>query len=461
MSKSKVPGTLITQEKPFVYVLHEAFRLKLCDHCLEGKNARSCRLCGKVGYCSVNCEKESWSIHKFECPNMKRIDPKIVPDSVRMLSRVIYKMKYFKGSESKGFYGVQPDEYRQFKDLESHCNELVKTPEKMADIICVTNIIQDYMGEDESIPPLEELIEMYGKIMINSFNIMDPCMLIIGSGLYLGSSRFDHSCAPNAVATFSGTNLSIRLLKTIPQFSWSTVFISYIDVLQPTSKRVEELQKSYFFECKCEICQDKEQLEHMLSMKCPNKKCSEPIYIPEDLENSNLPDDLKCKKCEENVTKTRVQSYLSVLEFVEAQLDRMKETSYLDVCQTSLRKQEDLFHKYNVYFLQMLDSAFSAAIDLSHWSEAKAYGEKLIPGQKKYYDEYHPILGHTLLKTAKLMLLDVLQNQGDPKETEKFCAYVENAAEIFKVCYGEDHRVYKEHVLPHMTTIQMLRLKIQ
>lgn len=460
MSKSKVQGSLITQEKPFVYVLHEAYRLKFCDHCLNGKNVRSCRLCGKVGYCSVECEKEGWTMHKFECPNMKRIDPRIVPDSVRMLSKVIYKMKYFKGSEIKGFYGDQPDEYRQFKDLESHCSELTGTSERMADIMCVTNIIHDYMGEDESIPPLEELMVIYGKIMINSFNIMDPCMIVIGSGLYLGSSRFDHSCAPNAVATFSGTTLSIRLLKLIPQFCWSKVYISYIDILQPTSKRIHELQKGYFFVCKCEICQDKKQLEQMLSMTCPNKKCLEPVYIPEDLKAANLPNDLKCNKCGEEIAKSRIQSYLSVLEFVETQLDRMKETSYLDVCQTSLRKQEGLFHKYNVYLLQMLDSAFSAAIDLSHWSEAKEYGEKLIPGQRKYYDEYHPILGHTLLKTAKLMLLDVLQNQGNPKDREKVCAYVENAAKIFKVCYGEDHKVYKEHVVPHLNTVHLLKLKI-
>lgn len=455
MSKTYSQGTVLMQEKPFVFILHEAHRLKLCDHCLDGKNIQSCRLCRKVGYCSIECEKEAWAIHKFECANMKRIDPKIVPDSVRMLSRIFYKLNYSRGSDIKGFYGDKPDEYRQFKDLESHYNELRCTNERMSDIMCVANILHDYMGEDETIPPLEQLMMIYGKVMINSFNIMDPTMLVIGSGLYLGASRFDHSCSPNAVATFSGTTLSIRLLKPIPQFAWSKVFISYIDVLQSTPKRMQELRKGYFFECNCEVCQDKKQLEEMLSMRCPNKTCPEPIHIPEDFKVDSLPNDLKCKKCGEEITKSRIQSYLTVLEFVETQLDRMKETSYLDVCQTCLRKQDGLFHKNNVYYLQILDSAFSAAIDLSHWKEAREYGEKLIPGMKKYYDEMHPILGHTLLKTAKLILLDVLQEETNSLEKEKVCAYVENAAKIFRVCYGEEHKVFKEHVTPHMKTIHL------
>lgn len=48
-------------------------------------------------------------------------------------------------------------------------------------------------------------------------------MNAIGTGIYLGVSVVDHSCKPNAVATFEGTTLSIRLIEDIPSLDWSKV----------------------------------------------------------------------------------------------------------------------------------------------------------------------------------------------------------------------------------------------
>uniref|UniRef100_A0A8D8YDI3 Histone-lysine N-methyltransferase SMYD3 n=1 Tax=Cacopsylla melanoneura TaxID=428564 RepID=A0A8D8YDI3_9HEMI len=444
MSDTKPEGTLLLTEKPFVFVLHNNQKVKRCDHCFESGDLSNCSLCDKVAYCSSKCEAEAWSVHKFECPNMKRISPKIVPDAVRMIARIIYKLKYCKGWETKGFYGSGRNEFRKFSDLESHYEDLQHDRKRLQDFLSLSSVLKDFMGENESLPPPSELLNIYGRLLINSFNIMDISMNTIGSGLYLGTSRFDHSCSPNAVAVFSSTTISIRLTKPMEQFDWSKVFVSYIDVLQPTSKRIGELNKGYYFECCCEVCQDVRQLEDMLSMSCPNTNCLEPIYIPEDIQDK-VPECPKCTKCGEQVTQSRLDSYLNALDFIEAQLDRMKQTSYLDVCQTSLRKTEGLFHPYNVYQLQILDSAFSAAIDLNHWTEAKEYGKKLILGQKKYYGDIHPLLGQTLLKTVKILLLE--ENE-EEYEREMVQSYIEHAERIVKICYGEEHSLYKDHVIP-------------
>ncbi|KAI5726422.1 hypothetical protein M8J76_002412 [Diaphorina citri] len=282
MSVFRTEGSLLFTEKPFVCVLHYNQRLKRCDHCFEEKKLTNCRLCDKIAYCSSQCEEKGWPMHKFECPNMKRISPKIVPESVGMMARIIYKLKYCKGLAVKGFYGEKENEYRTFGNLQSHYEELQQDRKRLEDFLSLTHILEDFMGHTEVLPPPTELLTIYGKMLINSFNIMDPNMNTIGSGLYLGASRFDHSCVPNAVATFSGTTISIRLIKPVSPFDWSKVFVSYIDVLQPTSKRISELKKGYFFECQCVFCLDREQQEHMLSMSCPNQKCSEPIYISEE-----------------------------------------------------------------------------------------------------------------------------------------------------------------------------------
>lgn len=48
-------------------------------------------------------------------------------------------------------------------------------------------------------------------------------MQTLGTGIYLGASILDHSCEPNAVATFNGITLNIRALKDITNFDWKKV----------------------------------------------------------------------------------------------------------------------------------------------------------------------------------------------------------------------------------------------
>ena len=57
--------------------------------------------------------------------------------------------------------------------------------------------------------------EIYGRILINSFNIMNAESLPIGIGLYLEGSVFDHSCEPNATVVFDGKKLIVRAIRCV------------------------------------------------------------------------------------------------------------------------------------------------------------------------------------------------------------------------------------------------------
>ncbi|CAG2066497.1 unnamed protein product, partial [Timema podura] len=126
---------------------------------------------------------------------------------------------------------------------------------------------------------------------VNSFNILDPEMLSVGTGIYLGASIIDHSCDPNAVAVFQGTTIFIRALRDIPALDWDKVtlgyhsktmeiFISYIDLLNFPQERRKELQQTYYFLCECRRCNDVEELAEMSSVVCPNQVCREPVPVP-------------------------------------------------------------------------------------------------------------------------------------------------------------------------------------
>lgn len=62
------------------------------------------------------------------------------------------------------------------------------------------------------------------QMVINSFTILDIDMNSIGTGIYLAASILDHSCNPNAVATFDGKTISIRATKDLTCLDWSQVF---------------------------------------------------------------------------------------------------------------------------------------------------------------------------------------------------------------------------------------------
>lgn len=50
---------------------------------------------------------------------------------------------------------------------------------------------------------------------INAFNILDDNLNTIGSGIYLAASVLNHSCVPNATATFDGIELRIGAIMDI------------------------------------------------------------------------------------------------------------------------------------------------------------------------------------------------------------------------------------------------------
>lgn len=89
---------------------------------------------------------------------------------------------------------------------------------------------------------------------INSFNVLDNELNSLGTAIYLGASICDHSCRPNAVATFVGTTLEIHALAPMATLNWSKIRISYIDLVQPTALRQKELNDNYFFCCDCDRC---------------------------------------------------------------------------------------------------------------------------------------------------------------------------------------------------------------
>ncbi|XP_073957794.1 histone-lysine N-methyltransferase SMYD3-like [Choristoneura fumiferana] len=77
-----------------------------------------CSGCQFVHYCGRSCQKDAWNDHKWECANLKRVAPKVIPDAARMLAKIINRLARGDGHSHRAFYSATS--FRMWKDLMSH-----------------------------------------------------------------------------------------------------------------------------------------------------------------------------------------------------------------------------------------------------------------------------------------------------------------------------------------------------
>ena len=79
-----------------------------------------------------------------------------------------------------------------------------------------------------------------------------------GTGVYLKASLLNHSCAPNCTVVFTGRKLSVLANKDIPAGDIPSVaFITYVNSLEDTVTRQQQLRATWHFTCECTLCLDK------------------------------------------------------------------------------------------------------------------------------------------------------------------------------------------------------------
>ncbi|XP_030024541.2 histone-lysine N-methyltransferase ASHR1 isoform X1 [Manduca sexta] len=461
-------GALLLSEQPFAFVLSSKEQGNRCDNCLQKVKVLKCSGCQFVHYCGRSCQKDAWGDHKWECANLKRVAPKVIPDGARMLAKVINRLNRGDGHSYRAFYSATS--FRMWKDLMSHYSDLKADVKRMDHFTSLCGVLYEFL-RDISLPNTVELMGMYGRMVINSFMILDTDMNSVGTGIYLGSSIIDHSCDPNAVVAFDGKTINIRAIQDMPTLDWKQIRISYIDLMKTPYDRQTELLKNYYFLCQCHRCMDETQIKYVHAAKCLNSECVNPVNIPwkdnlllvRKAENENgkengkeysediVPvskngvigqDSLCCEECGTKYTESHVQTFIKTMEFTHEHLKSMEgaSVSYVDVCKYCLDRQEGLVHPLNVMHAQTLDHAFDALIQMQLWERACVYAEKLIPCFRFYYGQKNPLLGLLHLKYGKILLYKM--------DLNKALHQLKCAEKILKITHGDMHPLYREQLLP-------------
>ena len=99
--------------------------------------------------------------------------------------------------------------------------------------------------------------------------------MLFNLGVYHHTSFLEHNCVPNCVKTWeTGSMNEIRIRASVPIKKGEHLSISYVDPLWGTADRLNFLEMSKLFTCRCSRCIDPTELgTHVSSIRCRTLSC--------------------------------------------------------------------------------------------------------------------------------------------------------------------------------------------
>lgn len=229
-------------------VLKEEAKSKYCDYCCA-KNGRllKCAKCKNIFYCNKECQKEDWKWHKYECKFYRDHYEYLKVALPRLLLRLhLYLLNKPEMAEKEAVWN---DITRSYNQLGGHQDKIRNDPVRMR----IFDSIWPVFAQLLRVPLDEEtFFTVYCKMFMNHYFTLDSELMPIAMTLYLLATKFDHSCAPNAVPAYTGRSLEIRAIKTIQP--GDRITFCRTDLSRNKQIRQMDLKERYYFVCKCSRC---------------------------------------------------------------------------------------------------------------------------------------------------------------------------------------------------------------
>lgn len=391
-------GTEILTSQPFVYITEKERRGRICDFCFSGsENLRRCSRCKILYFCGKKCQAAAWPDHKVECACLEKVSPEVPANPVRFFCRLLIKLKDTSAAaQTEPVFGRG----RSFADLVAHVEEIKRDAKRVAQFQRLWMTAGAFLG-DKYLPPAETGLEIFGKMVVNTYTITNYEECPVGTGLYIGPSILDHSCTPNAHAVFDGSTLRLRATADIECNSVDGIRVSYIDLKELRRTRIEELRERYYFSCNCPRCSADEAQE----------------YLTEESPSLTA----KAKELLGEFMRTEVHAREDLVR-LRGQAEALLSSHELPATDAARSEVLELLSKS---CLEMGD--FDAALPY-YLAKEETY--------RRCYGPFSPVYGVLLFTIAKLyhhkaLLPEALQ-------------YFEKASEVVTVSHGRNHRLYRD-----------------
>jgi len=389
-------GTHVLIEDSFVYALTSEDRRKYCQICLlEFEQLKACSGCSKCFYCSRDCQKKGWPLHKYECKQLKKYENQ-PSDKCLIFARLMNKLKLNNDGKGTHLRGVFDLKY-------TYESSTVSTKATLGKILMNSKKIFEKFPT--KISNAEEALGLLSAIITNVFGIFDEQTgSSIGCGLFLNTSLLNHDCNPNCCYCFENNKLMVTAIRDIK--NGEEISIPYISTLDTSEGRRKELKEIFNFDCQCESCQSKFQDEEMLAGGLSGDKLIEvkevikklTLVTMKEIENSELASNLKIAKNTLKIMKNTPDTY--------------------------------------IYKLQLLSLTSCLAIAAEEFSLALKVCQQVLTGYRKYMPKYHIQLSLQYLKVAKLLLRFDRLKEAD--------IMLDQAVEISKVFYTSKSKFLHE-----------------
>lgn len=374
--------------------------------------------CKVVYYCEKQgCQKNAWlTYHREECAYLRKVAPNVPTHTVRLMARIILKLRNVEGRRQFDELPDWPEgqNQRYFDDLLSHQKEIVRDPERIEAFHAFYVILQKCLGE--KLPPKSDVLDIYGRILINSFDITCNGYQSVGVGLYLGASVLDHSCDPNAVAVFKGREIIIRTISQIE--APEDVRISYTDVLDSTEKRRKNLAKQYYFDCTCPRCQDEESDCFKSSLICQSCQIGSVPAI------SGL-----CSKCNTPIEPSILQEHSKIK--AELKLATKEPNEDLEHLENLFRKAAAIFHHRDKDYYDFLEHFYDVKIANEAYRDCLDLLRIILANQHDNDSPYSINKALTEMKAAKLCSYLNFLDEAD--------VHLSKAKDNLRVTHGDIH----------------------
>jgi hypothetical protein len=391
-------GEAIFRCKPVAAVtIDDSSRPPCCNVCFSViSNVRrdtTCLDCQKIRYCSVACRHKD-ELHAMECLCLRSAEKK--PTAyVQLAGRVLFACH------------LAPSLWSIVRKLCQH--EEIQSKQKHIDRI--SHAIAAYVAPRLGTVSIHDVRDIWYRVHCCAHMIVDEEQVEIGMGLYLGNaSELNHSCMPNCMVQFRGSELVLRSLCWIP--SQAELTISYIDLLQDRKSRRKELQERYFFHCECQRCTNKGSEEHWTydAFRCHPRTSGNKKRKP----CKGLATPRTCRKCCK-------QQWTEDLERAGAQYKRaVSVEQWTEALSIHLQWMHPLaFDRARVGKQVMYDAIAEGEFQKALWA-----ADSYLACLSYHLPLHHPELSHCHFAKARLTAL--LSTHHDPAEVEKLFAEASN-----------------------------------
>ncbi|KAL1226742.1 Histone-lysine N-methyltransferase SMYD3 [Trichinella spiralis] len=440
----------VAEEWPWAYVISQKLFKTCCHYCfkrIDSSHYCCSKYCGAV-YCDENCHNRAISDHRYECKVLLHNKGDLPSDTIRLMVRIIGKLN--DNSSTSNFSCKASHEIREYDNLMSHKEEIFKEEKRTSEFSRCCYFLK-YIIEPNKLPETSILMEMFGKILINGFVILDHELNSAGLGLYLNLSQLNHSCNPSCVVTFDGPKAYLNTLNSEFEITTSTVLknltISYVALIDDTAHRRKALHERYYFICKCEKCSDARLDSIATALVCDNGNCDGMAIIDVAEETA------RCEKCATVIDDIWEAESLMTYSaekndsFENYDSSQMNVEDYYKRTEELLAKQQKWLHPLNVHRIRTLTFVGHAAYESGRTERTLLVYEELISKYEFYLEQFHPLIAVNFMTVGKLYMLRNMYTTA--------LSFLEKSLNVMKYSHGEKHSLYV-HLLSMIEKCQLL-----